>query len=118
MLLVSLTGGIATGKSVVAQVFENLGCYIHKADLVAHSLIEPGKPAWKKILARFGPSIQNEDKTINRKKLGSIVFASEEDRLFVNDVIHPLVLKAREAEIKKLKGQGNYKIFMSEEQVP
>ena len=49
MLIVALTGGIATGKSVVADVLKDLGCYIHHTDRIAHELMEPGKPAWKKL---------------------------------------------------------------------
>lgn len=61
MLIVALTGGIATGKSVVAKVLEELGCYIHHADKIAHELMEPGKPAWEKIVTHFGQRILNED---------------------------------------------------------
>ncbi|GAG49807.1 unnamed protein product, partial [marine sediment metagenome] len=60
MLIVALTGGIASGKSVVAEVLEELGCYIHHADKIAHDLMEPEKPAWKKIVAHFGKKILNE----------------------------------------------------------
>ncbi len=114
MLLVGLSGGIATGKSVVTQVLKELGCYIFKADLVAHQLIAPQKPAWEKIVARFGPSILKPDTTINRAKLGSIVFSDEEERLFINNLLHPLVFKKKEEVIIKLNTAGLYKIFISE----
>lgn len=114
MLIVALTGGIATGKSVIAQILENLGCYIHHADKIAHQLLEPEKPAWKKIVAHFGEEILNPDKTINRSKLGSIVFSQEKERKFLNSVIHPLVLEEKKKIIAKLKREGSYKIFISE----
>lgn len=114
MLIVAITGGIATGKSVVAKTLENLGCYIHYADKIAHKLIEPEKPAWKKIVARFGEKILNPDKTINRSKLGNIVFSREHDRNFLNKIIHPLVLEEKKKTIKNLKKDGQYKIFVSE----
>ncbi len=114
MLIVSLTGGIATGKSVVAQILEELGCYIHRADLVAHQLMQPHKPAWEKIVDRFGSFILKPDNTINRIKLGSIVFSDKEERLFVNNLLHPLVFKKKEEEIKKLNAEGVFKIFISE----
>jgi len=114
MLIVSLTGGIATGKSVVAQILKELGCYIHKADLVAHQLMEPHEPAWEKIIDHFGPSILKSDKTINRAKLGAIVFSDKKERLFINKVLHPLVFKKKEEEIKKLMSQGCFNIFVSE----
>lgn len=114
MLIVGLSGGIATGKSVVAQVLKKLGCYIHKADLVAHQLMAPHKPAWEKIVDRFGPTILKSDTTINRDKLGSIVFSDEEERLFINNLLHPLVFKKKEEVIIKLNQAGLYKIFISE----
>ncbi|MFC2167842.1 dephospho-CoA kinase [Acidobacteriota bacterium] len=114
MLIVSLTGGIATGKSVVSQILKDLGCYIHYSDLVAHQLLAPHKPAWKKILDRFGPTILKPDNTINRGKLGSIVFSNNEDRFFINELLHPLVFKEKEKEIIRLKNEGLYNIFVSE----
>ncbi len=114
MLIVALSGGIASGKSVIARVLEELGCYIHEADLVAHQLMAPHKPAWEKIVVRFGPTILKSDNTINRTKLGSIVFSDKEERLFINNLLHPLVIKKKEEKIIKLKTAGLYKIFISE----
>jgi len=114
MLIVSLTGGIATGKSVAAGVFEDLGCYIHFADRVAHQLMEPAQPAWKKILDHFGPSIFKEDKTIDRNKLGSLIFSDEKERLFLNELIHPLVLQQRNEEIERIRKNKQHKVFISE----
>jgi dephospho-CoA kinase len=114
MLIVSLTGGIATGKSVVAGVFEELGCYIHHADRVAHQLMEPEQPAWKKIIDHFGPSILREDKTIDRKKIGALVFSDKKERLFLNELLHPLVFQQRSHEIDRLRGERHFKVFISE----
>lgn len=114
MLIVALSGGIASGKSVVARVFEELGCYIHKADLVAHRLMAPHEPAWEKIVGHFGPTILKSDNTINRTQLGSIVFSDKEGRLFINNLLHPMVFKKKEEEIIKLNTEGSYKIFISE----
>ena len=114
MLIVALTGGIATGKSVVAKVFEELGCYIHHADKIAHDLMKPEKPAWKKIVAHFGKKILNEDKTINRSQLGTIIFRDEKERRFLNELIHPLVFEKKKEIINRLKKEGRYKIFVSE----
>ncbi len=114
MLVVALTGGIASGKSVVADILENLGCYIHHADRVAHDLMKPEKPAWKKIVARFGDQILKEDRTINRACLGKIVFANEKERRFLNELIHPMVMEKKKETIKALREEGRYKIFVSE----
>jgi len=114
MLIVALTGGIASGKSVVAEVLEDLGCYIHHADKIAHDLMEPEKPAWKKIVAHFGKKILNEDKTINRSRLGKIIFSDEKERRFLNDLIHPLVLEKKKEVSSRLEKEGHYNIFISE----
>jgi len=114
MLIVALTGGIASGKSVVAEVLEELGCYIHHADKIAHDLTEPEKPAWKKIVAHFGKKILEEDKTINRSRLGKIIFSDERERRFLNELIHPLVLKKKKEVINRLEKKGHYNIFVSE----
>jgi dephospho-CoA kinase len=114
MLIVSLTGGIATGKSIVARTLENLGCYVDYADKIAHRLMEPEKPAWRKIVSLFGPEILNTDKTINRLKLGAFIFERENDRNSLNKFIHPLVLEEKKRIIEKLRKEGIYKIFVSE----
>ncbi len=113
MLLVALTGGIATGKSVVAQVFEQLGCYTHEADTVAHELQAPGMPAWKAIVDRFGDKILNPDKSINRRTLGAIIFSDKRERKFLNDLLHPLVMEKKRELVQKVKGEGRHKIFVS-----
>ncbi len=114
MLTVALTGGIATGKSVVAGILRQHGCYVHSADQVAHDLMKSGKPAWQKIISRFGPQILNLDQTINRSRLGAIVFSDEKDRQFLNSLIHPLVLRKKKQVIHRLEKKGTYKIFISE----
>lgn len=114
MLIVALTGGIATGKSVVAENLEKLGCYIDIADTTAHRLMEPEKPAWKKIVSLFGPEILNPDKTINRSKLRALIFERKKERNAINKLIHPLVLEEKKKIIEKLRKERIYKIFVSE----
>jgi len=114
MLLVALTGGIASGKSVAAKILEKRGCYIHCADKIAHKLMEPGKPACEKIISHFGEKILNSDKTIDRAQLGAIAFSNEKERIFLNKVLHPLVLEERKKIIFTLEKEGRHKIFVSE----
>jgi len=114
MLIVALTGGIATGKSIIAKSLEDLGCYVHYADQIAHQFMEPERPTWKKIVSHFGSGILNSDKTINRQKLGALVFADEKKRNFLNQLIHPLVLEEKKKIIDKLEKDSHYKIFVSE----
>jgi dephospho-CoA kinase len=113
-LKVALTGGIACGKSVVGEYLRKKGCYLHQADAVAHRLMAPGKKAWKAIVHHFGPAILNPDGTINRRKLGEIVFTSPKEREFLNQLIHPLVLKKKEETLRRLERSGRSGIFISE----
>jgi dephospho-CoA kinase len=114
ILKVALTGGIATGKSIVGQVLESLGCYIHRADQVAHDLMNPGKPAWKRIVNHFGQEILKSDKTIDRTKLGEIIFSDPQKRDFLNGIVHPLVFQKKIEILKFLEKQNTHKIFISE----
>lgn len=113
MLLVALTGGIATGKSVVAQIWGQLGCYIHESDTLAHELQAPEMPAWKAMVTHFGEKILNPDQTINRRLLGEIVFADKKERDFLNNLLHPMVMSKKRELVKKVKEEGHYKIFVS-----
>ena len=114
MLIAALTGGIASGKSVIADILRDLGCYILHADRIAHELMEPDKSAWKKIVAHFGQKILNEDKTINRSRLGKIIFSDNKEQRFLNELIHPLVHEKKKETIKKLEKEGRFNIFVSE----
>ncbi len=114
ILTVALTGGIATGKSVVAKVLADHGCFVQSADRLAHDVMKPGRPAWRQIVSHFGNGILNPDQTINRARLGSIVFSSVGERRFLNRLIHPLVLARRMSTIRRLEKNGRYKIFVSE----
>jgi len=114
MLIAALTGGIASGKSIIADILEELGCYIHHADSVAHQLMEPEKPAWKAIVDHFGPNILNPDRTINRQRLGATVFANSKERAFLNNLIHPLVMQKKKDIITQLRQNKTHKIFVSE----
>ena len=114
MLIVALTGGIAVGKSVVADVLARHGCYIHSADEAARRLMKPGRPAWEKIVARFGRKILRPDQTIDRPGLARIIFNDEEARAFLNRLIHPLVLEEKKTAVERLAKEGRVKIFVSE----
>lgn len=113
MLVVALTGGIATGKSIVAQVWGQLSCYIHESDTLAHELQAPNMPAWKAIVSHYGEKILNSDKTINRSALGAIVFTDKQERKFLNDLLHPMVMAKKRELVEMIDREGRYKIFVS-----
>jgi len=114
MLIVALTGGIATGKSVIAAILKKRGCYIHQADRIARELMKPGRPAWQAVVRHFGSQILNPDGTINRRRLGRIVFSNMAEREFLNQLIHPLVLSRKKQAVRRLEKAGRHKIFVSE----
>jgi dephospho-CoA kinase len=109
-----LTGGIACGKSVVARLLEEKGCYVHSADKAAHDLMSPGRPAWKKVVARFGKGILRPDRTIDRARLGPLVFSDPAARSFLDGLLHPLVLAEQEKLVRRLEREGRVRIFVSE----
>ena len=95
MLKVGLTGGIATGKTYVANSLRKLGCEVSDADVVARTIVEPGQPAYEDIVQAFGQEILHPDGTIDRAKLGAIIFADEQARLQLNAMTHPRIHEAQ-----------------------
>ena len=97
MYLIGLTGGIASGKSLVSSRLAELGATIVDADVLAREVVEPGTPGLAAIAEHFGSSVLNEDGTLNRPALGAIIFADPEQREKLNAITHPAVWRrARE----------------------
>src|SRR4051794_9159823 len=93
MLKVGLTGGYASGKSFVAAELARLGCHLIYADELGHEVLKPGREAYEPVIQIFGPAILSGDGSIDRKKLGDIVFASPELLNRLTDVVHPAVFR-------------------------
>ncbi|MBS4216877.1 dephospho-CoA kinase [Bacillus sp. FJAT-49711] len=89
--MIGLTGGIASGKSTVSNMLKKRGFTILDADLASRVVVEPGQKAYGQIIEVFGKNILNEDKMINRAKLGSIIFNDDEKRKTLNSIVHPAV---------------------------
>ncbi len=98
MLLVGLTGGLATGKSFVGQELQKLGCHLIQADELGHQVLLPGGDAYEAVVAEFGKEILNEAGEIDRRKLGSLVFGDPERLARLNAIVHPAV-RRKEREI-------------------
>ena len=105
-LLVGLTGGIATGKSMVSALLRQLGCEIIDADLLAREVVEPGRPAWTTIVAEFGQDVVTGDGALDRKRLGAIVFANPERRRRLEAITHPAIRERFQARLDELAEQG------------
>jgi dephospho-CoA kinase len=114
VLIVALTGGIATGKSVVAEVLSEKGCFVQNADQIAHQLIAPESDIWSSLINYFGRGILKDDSTIDRKKLGEIVYRNPEDREFLNHLTHPRVLEKVKQTVNQLEKTGSYEIYITE----
>ena len=92
MKIIGVTGGVGAGKSTVLNYLEKrYGAKLILADLVGHEVMEPGHEAYEQVVKAFGQEIVSEDKTIDRKVLGAIVFADEKKRMILNRIIHPAV---------------------------
>jgi dephospho-CoA kinase len=98
MLRVGLTGGLASGKSTVGRMLADLGCLLIEDDKLGHQVMEPGGEAYTGILTDFGSEFVNPDGTLNRRRLGSIVFSNPDRLAKLNELIHPAV-HAREREL-------------------
>jgi dephospho-CoA kinase len=102
-LIIGLTGGIVSGKSTVARMFKDLGAKIVDADKLGHKVILPQGAAWKRIIKIFGKDILQKDQTINREKLGKIVFANQNLLKKLNKITHPEIIKLIKKEISLAK---------------
>ena len=91
MLRLGLTGGIASGKSAVAAMLRELGFAVLDADALGHKLIEPGQAAYAEVIQEFGPSITDSSGSIDRSKLGAVVFADRAKLDRLNAIVHPRV---------------------------
>lgn len=92
-MIIGLTGSIASGKSTVAKMLEKYRFPIVDADQVARLVVEPGEPALTEIVAAFGEEILLEDGSLNRKKLGNLIFHDPSKRAILNGIIHPAIRK-------------------------
>src|ERR1700752_2934986 len=110
MLKVGLTGGIASGKSVVGEMFVGLGAHLVQADRIAHSLMRPGEAVYNEVVRHFGRDILDPDGSVNRAKLAEAAFGSpnspEGQRTSriaeLNRIVHPTVIRSRDAWLQEV----------------
>ena len=101
-ILIGITGGIASGKSTVIQYLRYQGYSIIDADKLGHKVLEPGNPGYSKVLEKFGESILNKDKTVNRLILGGIVFSDPSKLKSLNEISHPIIAEMVLKEFKSI----------------
>lgn len=104
MLKVGLTGGIASGKSAVGEMFVALGAHLVQADRISHSLMEPGQAVYNEVVRHFGRGILNPDSTVNRAKLAEVAFGTSSGQIGqktsriaeLNRIVHPAVIRSQD----------------------
>ncbi|MDX6446146.1 MAG: dephospho-CoA kinase [Blastocatellia bacterium] len=101
MLKVGLTGSIAVGKSFVLGVLAELGCRVLDADQTAREVVAPGTPGLNALIEAFGNEIIQDDGTLDRARLGAIVFSDEARRLELNSILHPFIIAAQDGQIRQ-----------------
>lgn len=103
--VIGLTGGIASGKTSVAQHLASKGAHVIEADRIGHEVIAPGGEGYKEVIAAFGNDIVAPDKTIDRRKLGNIVFGNKEKLKLLNSISHPHMAARMAREIETIRSR-------------
>ena len=103
MFIVGLTGGIASGKSEAAKIFQKLGARVIDADTVSRAVMRPQTECWHQVTAVFGKEILNDDSTIDRAKLAGIVFSDQKKRLQLNSLVHPAIIHQIEGLLARIE---------------
>jgi dephospho-CoA kinase len=106
MLRIGITGGIACGKSAVAEILREMGFRVLDADALGHEVIEPGFPAYGEIVREFGEGVIGKSGRIDRGKLGAIVFADAEKLRKLNGIVHPRVEEGMVAKFEEWEREG------------
>lgn len=110
--VIGITGGIASGKSSISQYIKELGFTVIDADLASRAVVEPGQEAYTEIISVFGEELLLPDQSIDRAKLGAIIFHEEEKRLLLNRIVHPAVRKWMIAQKESAFQNGQRTVFM------
>jgi dephospho-CoA kinase len=107
LLKVGLTGGIASGKSVVGEMFVALGAHLTQADAIAHQLMQPGEAVYQEVVRHFGNAILNPDGSVNRARLAEAAFGTSSENKFsrieeLNQIVHPAVIKRQDEWMEEI----------------
>jgi dephospho-CoA kinase len=102
MLIVGLTGGVASGKTAISQILREEGAYLIDADQIARELVQPHTATWNELIREFGKEILQEDGSIHRKRLAAKVFSDPEQRNLLNQILHPRIKAEMNRRVKEI----------------
>jgi len=102
MLVVGLTGGVASGKTTVSEILQEEGAYLIDADMIARQLVEPHSATWYEIRKAFGDDILDENGSLRRKKLAARVFSDPDERKILNQILHPQIRREIQNRLKEI----------------
>ncbi len=105
-MIIGLTGGIGSGKSVVGAMLVELGAHVIDTDKIGHAVYRPGSEGFRRIVETFGDGVLAPDGTIDRKRLGALVFADAERRRALNAIVHPLIFQEILRQIEQRRAEG------------
>ncbi|MCU0581646.1 MAG: dephospho-CoA kinase [Syntrophales bacterium] len=114
MLNVGLTGGISTGKTTIARLLVEKGAFLIDLDEAAHQLQQTDTEVWREIVATFGENILNPDRTIDRNKLGIMVFSDSEKLKRLNEIVHPAVFRTWKKRMAEIESQRPDAIILTD----
>jgi dephospho-CoA kinase len=112
MVLIGLTGGIATGKSTVSRLFVECGAHLIDADVLAREVVTPRQPALRKIAETFGREMLHPDDTLDRDRLGKMVFRDPKQLEKLNAIVHPYVAVAQKQRSREIAGKDPHAVVV------
>ena len=112
MIVIGLTGGIGSGKSTVSDILKEQGIPVVDGDLIAREVVEPHRPAYDEIVRAFGTEVLQQDGTLNRKRIGEIVFSDPEKLSMLNSITHKEIYKVILERLESLKETGKALVFL------
>ncbi len=107
MRKVGLTGGIASGKSTVSRMFADLGVPVIDADVIAREVVAPGSRALDAVVDAFGEEVLTEGKSLNRARLGEIVFSDSSKKKVLEGILHPEIIAEQDKRLREIELEGN-----------
>jgi dephospho-CoA kinase len=114
MLRIGLTGGVATGKSIVGQELSRLGCRVLQADELGHAVLLKGGEAYESVVEAFGREILSPDEEIDRRRLAGIVFQDGTKLKLLNSLVHPAVISLEEAWMRQVENADPHALAVVE----